>query len=116
MIDLSYLNEFLVIDIFKMETTSSIMAAMKQNDWTTSIDLIDAYFHILMSNTAMKYLRFVVNGKVYQFHAFPFRLAMAPLIFTGGMSEVVAYAHRKGVRLHMYLDDWLVRASFKVQV
>ena len=106
MIDLSYLNECLVIDSFNMEMTASIMTAMKQNDWTMSIDLNDAYFHIPMSHTAMKYLCFVVNGKVYQFSALPFGLATVPLISTRVMSGVAAYAHLKGVRLHIWMTGF----------
>ena len=58
------------------------MAAMQQNDWPTSIDLKDAYFHVLMAKRSRKYLHFVGNSKVYQFLALPFGLVMVPLIFT----------------------------------
>ena len=109
-IDLSRLNTYLEVDHFKMETPATIMAAMRQGDWTTSIDLKDAYFHIPVAKRSRKYLRFVVNGKAYQFRALPFGLASAPLVFTRVMNEVAAYAHRQGVRLHIYLDDWLLRS------
>ena len=38
----------------------------------------------------------------------PFDLSTAPLVLTHVMSRVAAYAHRKGIRLHIYLDDWLL--------
>ena len=47
MIDLLVLNSFLKVETFKMETTLSIMQALQVGEWTTSIDLKDAYFHIL---------------------------------------------------------------------
>ena len=46
---LSCLTMYLKIDHFKMETLSSIMAVMRQNEWTTSTDLKDAYLHIPMA-------------------------------------------------------------------
>ena len=92
MIDLSYLNEFLNIDSFNMETAAAIMTAMRQNNWVTLVDLKDTYFHIMMPHMAMKCLHFVVNGKVYQFCDLPFRLANARLIFMQVMSEVAACA------------------------
>ena len=109
-IDLSILNKFLHVPTFKMETTASIMAVMRPNEWTTSIDLQDAYFHIPIAVHSRKYLRFMILGRVYQFRALPFGVASAPLIFTRVMGVVANYAHRHGVRVHMYLDDWLLRS------
>ena len=46
-IELSTLNTFLMEEHFTMETTTSIMAAMRPGEWTISIDLKYAYFRIL---------------------------------------------------------------------
>ena len=62
-----YLNQYL-------ETPALIMAAMWQNDWTTSIDLKNAYFHVPVAKRSQKYLRFVINGMSYQFWVLPFSL------------------------------------------
>ena len=115
-IDLKALNQHLLVEKFKMETPASIAAAMRPGDWATSIDLKDAYFHILIAPSSRKYLRFVVNGTVYQFRALPFGLAPAPQVFTKVMGAVVNYAHRRGIRLHIYLDDWLIRALQRLLV
>lgn len=115
-IDLSNLNKFLETEAFKMETTASIIAALRPGEWTTSIDLKDAYFHIPIAQTSKKYLRFAVDGKAYQFVALPFGLAPAPFVFTKVMAAVASFAHLKGVRVHMYLDDWLLRALCRLEL
>ena len=74
-----------------------------------SLDLKDAYFHIPMAKRSLKYLCFVVHGKVYQFHMLLFGLDMVPLIFTCVLNEVMAYVYRKGIWLHIYLDHWLLQ-------
>ena len=84
------------------------MVAMRRNDWANSIDLKDAYFHVLVAQRSRKYMRFVIDGMSYQFQALPFGFSTAPLVFTHIMNEVAAYVHRKGIRLHIYLDDWLL--------
>ena len=61
-----------------METPALIMAAMWRNDWETSIDLKDAYFHILVDKRSQKYLHFVIDGMPYKFRALLFRLSTAP--------------------------------------
>ena len=57
-----------------------------------------------------KYLRFHFRNQTYQFKALPFGLSTAPLEFTVIAKEVKLMATHKGIRIHQYLDDWLVRA------
>ena len=50
-------------------------------------------------------------GQTYQFKALPFGLSTAPLEFTVIAKEVKLMATHRGIRIHQYLDDWLVRAT-----
>ena len=110
-LDLSNLNKFLKIEKFKMETPETIRTSLQTGEWVTSIDFRDAYFHIPIHPHSRKYLRFHVEGKTFQFKALPFGLSTAPLEFTVVAKEVKLMALRKGIRIHQYLDDWLVRAT-----
>ena len=109
-IDLSALNQFLTIPSFKMETPESIRNDLRQYDWTTSIDLSDAYLHIPVNPTYRKYLRFRTRSAVYQFRATPFGLATIPLLFERIGKEIKRIATRMGWVLHSYLDDMLIQA------
>ena len=109
-LDLSKLNLFLKVEKFKMETPETIRTSLQQGEWVTSIDFKDAYFHIPIQEQSRKYLRFHVQGRTYQFKA-PFGLSTAPLEFTVIVKEVKLMAIHKGIRIHQYLDDWLVRAT-----
>ena len=71
----------------------------------------DAYFHIPIHSQSRKYMRFHIQGQSYQFKALPFGLSTAPMEFTVVAKEVKLMALRQGIRIHQYLDDWLVRAS-----
>ena len=110
-LDLSKLNLFLKTEKFKMETPETIRTSLQQGEWVTSIDFKDAYFHIPIQEQSRKYLRFHVQGQTYQFKALPFGLSTAPLEFTVVVKEVKLMAIHKGIRIHQYLDDWLVRAT-----
>ena len=81
-LDLSALNTFIRQIPFRMETASSIRESMQQGDWAASIDLTDAYFHLLIHKRDRKFLRFQWQGQTYQFRALPFGLSLAPWIFT----------------------------------
>ena len=110
-LDLSKLNLFLKTEKFKMETPETIRTSLQQGEWVTSIDFKDAYFHIPIQEQSRKYLRFHVEGRTYQFKALPFGLSTAPLEFTVVAKEVKLMAIHRGIRIHQYLDDWLVRAK-----
>ena len=86
-----------------------------QADFGVSIDLTDAYFHILVHKKDRKRLRFVWDNKVYQYRALPFGLAPAPWIFTKVVRELIAALRVEGIRIKAFLDDWLVLAQSQVQ-
>ena len=109
-LDLSNQNPFLKVEKFKMETLETIRTSLHQGEWVTSIDLKDTYFHIPIQEQSIKYLRFFTQGRTYQFKALPFSLSTAPLEFTVVVKEVKLMAMHKGIRIHQYLDNWLVRA------
>ena len=110
-LDLSKLNLFLKPEKFRMETPETIKTSLQQGEWVTSVDFKDAYFHIPIQEQSRKYLRFHVQGQTYQFKVLPFGLSTAPLEFTVIAKEVKLMAGHKGIRIHQYLDDWLVRAK-----
>ena len=43
-IDLSHLNEFVQLTLFKMETVASVLLSLREGDFLASLDLKDAYF------------------------------------------------------------------------
>ena len=79
--------------------------------WAVAIDIRNAYLHVPMHQAVRMYLHFVVNKKVYQFTCLPFWLATSPRKFTKLLRPVVSLLRQQGVKLHFYLDDWLIRAD-----
>ena len=107
-LDLSTLNTFLNTESFKMETPETIRTSLQLGEWITSINFKDAYFHIPIHSQSRKYMHFHIQGQSYQFKALPFGLSME---FTVVAKEVKLMALQRGIRIHQYLDDWLVRAT-----
>ena len=103
-IDLSRLNTFLHVD-------QSIRTSLIPGEWVASIDLSDAYLHIPIHPSSRKYLRFCYKAQVFQFTSLPFGLATAPQVFTMIVKEVKLMALSRGLRIHQYLDDWLIRSQ-----
>ena len=107
-IDLSRLNTFLHVEKFKMETPESIKTSLIPGEWVWSRD---AYLHIPIHPNSRKYLRFCYKSQVFQFTSLPFGLATAPQVFTMIVKEVKLMVLSRGLRLHQYLDDWLIRSQ-----
>ena len=76
-IDLSVLNQHLIVPHFKMETNRSIRGSIHLGMWTTSLDLTDAFFHIHISPKFGKFLRFVFfwEDRVCTYKTMPFGLS-----------------------------------------
>ena len=110
-IDLLHLNRFVDVSHFHMETTQSVLQSLRLGDWMVSLDLQDAYLQVPVHPSSRWYLRFCVEGSVFQFRAICFGLSTAPQVFTCVMAPVSAIMHRHGFRILRYLDDWLVLAS-----
>ena len=109
-LDLSRLNCYLATSSFKMETPETIQLSLQKGEWVTSLDFSDAYFHIPIGQRSRKFLRFFLHSQAYQFTALSFGLSTAPLEFTKVAKEVKLMAQARGIRIHQYLDDWLLRA------
>lgn len=115
-LDLSELNSFIKSQKFKMETAESIRGSFTQGEWASSIDLQDAYFHVPIHHTHHKYLRFAVGETVFQFVALPMGAKPSGQIFTRVVTPVKGIAHRRGIHLSQYLDDWIVKGRSKEEV
>ena len=102
-IDPSRINTFLLVERFKMETPESIRASLISGEWVLSIYLSDAYLHIPIHPNSRKYPRLCHKSQVFQFTALQ--------VFTIIVKEVKPMSLTRGIRLHQYLDDWLIRAQ-----
>lgn len=116
-INLKPLNKYLRKQHFKMDSLSTVLNLVKQGDWAISLDLKDAYLHIPIYQTHKKFLRFCLkNGQPLQFRALPFGPTSAPRVFTKVVAVIAAHLRSRGIRLIVYLDDWLILNQKKCQL
>jgi hypothetical protein len=109
-LDLSILNKLIEKEKFKMETAELIRENLHPGEWATSLDLTDAYRHIMIYPQFRKYLRFVFQNRVYQYRSLPMGLTTSPRIFTRIIKCIKEFFQKQAVKLHQYLDDWLIHA------
>ena len=60
---------------------------------------------------SQKFIRFLLQGRTYQFTCLPFGLTSAPRIFTKILKPVTGILTKMGIRIIVYLDDMLIMNS-----
>ena len=101
-VDISTLNLFVDVSHFQMETIQSVLLSVCQGDWMASIDLKEAYLQVPVHLDSRRFLRFVAQGRVYQFSALCFGLSTAPQVFSRVMAPVSAILHSWSIRMRRY--------------
>ena len=96
-----------------MLTTPSLLSEIREGTWFTSVDPKDAFFHVSIYPLHRMFLRFNLEGQVYQYTVLPFGMSLSPRVFTKVTQAAVAPLRARGVRLDTYLDDWLISADSK---
>ncbi|KAK2902453.1 hypothetical protein Q8A73_012199 [Channa argus] len=109
-LDLSFLNQFMVVRRFHMLTTASVLRSVPPGDWLSSVDLKDVYFHIPVAMQHRKFLRFSFLGVRYQYNCLPFGYSLAPRTFSKCLETALAPLRAAGMRVLFYLDDLLLLA------
>jgi hypothetical protein len=84
---------------------------INKDDYLTSIDLADAFLHVLVHQSSRRFLQFAWEGQLFQFRVLPFGLSLSPLVFTKVLRPILRWARRKGIRVAAYLDDLLIVAK-----
>ena len=107
-LDLSRLNLFLNTGTFKMENPGNNPVVL-ENRGVGHIAGLQRRILPHSNCPKVKEVFFLFN-QTFQFTALPFGLATAPLEFTKVVNEVKLMAQAQGIRIHQYLDDWLLRA------
>ena len=86
------------------------LPTISPQDWAVSIDLKDAYLHVPVHPASRHLLGFQYQGRTFQYQVLPFGLKDSPWVFTRMVSTLVRFLRCRGIRIHYYLDDWLIVA------
>ena len=115
-INLKRLNEYVIPHHLNMEGIHTLRDQLKRNDWTTKVDLNDAYFMIPVHSLSRSVLCFSNQNHIYLFSCLPFGLSCAPSGFTKILKPVIILPRELGVRLVAYIDDIMSLAETEEMV
>ena len=110
-LNLKAFDMFIPPQHFRLETLVSILPTISPRDWAVSLDLKDAYLHVPIHPDSRRLLGFQYQDRTFQFQVLPFGLRDSPWVFTRLVATLVGHLRCRGIRIHHYLDDWLILAS-----
>ena len=108
-LDLHVFNRFVATRKFRMLSIKALLRCVREDDWFTSLDLKDAYFHVPVQQAHRKILRFM--GVAYEYQCLPFSYSLAPRIFSKCVEMALGPLRRQGKRVLFYLDDLLILSN-----
>uniref|UniRef100_A0A0C9RT30 TY3B-I_1 protein n=1 Tax=Fopius arisanus TaxID=64838 RepID=A0A0C9RT30_9HYME len=109
--DLRGLNQHVRTKKFKLISHHKIPDFLQDGDWLVRIDLSNAYYHIPVVRNHRSLLRLSYNGELYQMTSLPFGLSSAPHTFAMVSNWVAETLRAQGVRVVVYLDDFLLASQ-----
>ena len=115
-INLSGLNVYIKKKTFRMASLKDVSQSLRRGDWAATIDLKEAYLHVPIAAQHRRFLRFWWKGSSYQFRRLPFGLSSALRTFTRLTLPLVTLCRANGVRIIVYLDDFLVLARSRPEL
>ena len=115
-INLSGLNLYIQKKTFRIASLKDVSQTLRKGDWAVTIDLKDAYLHVPIASEHRRFLRFWWRGNKFQFRRHLFGLSSAPQTFTRLTWPLVTLCRANGVRVIVYLDDFLVLVRNKAEL
>ncbi len=110
--DLRALNACMTaVQSFRLPGLKDMHEVAKPNDWLVTWDLEAGYQHVSMEEASTPALGFQWKGAFFKFLVLPFGLSTAPYVFQRIMLTAAGVLRRKGIRVIVYLDDWMLLAS-----
>lgn len=113
-LDLQVLNRHLQKYTFRMLTHKVLCRSISTGNWFVTIDLADAYFHIVIHPPHRRFLRFAYQGRAYKYKAVPFGLSLAPRVFSKCVEAALSPLRNCGIRIFSYIDVSLICSHLEI--
>ncbi|CAK1587911.1 unnamed protein product [Parnassius mnemosyne] len=106
--DLQELNKFVGTKHFHLISHTKVPDFLQPGDCMVKVDISQAYFHLPIAMSHRPFLRLFYKQVLLQMTSLPFGLSSAPRLFSAVTCWVAETLRKKGMRVLVYLDDYLI--------
>lgn len=114
LVNLYRLNQHIATPKFRYEGISAVSEQILTGDILYSADLKDGFFHVPVQEADQKFLGICWKGVYYVWCVLPQGLACSPYYFYKVLRPVVQYLREQGLRLTLWVDDFLLMCARSV--
>ena len=111
-VDLRYLNTFIMVPTFRMELLYIVPDIVQAMEYMFSADLRGGYHHVAIHPDFWTFLGFEWLGKTYVFKVLPFGLNLSPFVFSKITRWVMKHFRTQDQKGMVYIDDFLFGMGF----
>ena len=109
--DFRELNNYCARAGYKQEDIRNVAEIIRPNDYMTTIDLKDGFYHIPVHRDFQEYLSIIFEGNYYSYTVLSFGFCLSPYFFQKALRPVVTYLRTLDIRLSLYVDDFIICAD-----
>ena len=109
-IDLRVLNGYCNPPKFVNKDIHPVKSVIQTNNDLATVDLKDGFLSVKVHPDYRDLLGFKWAGVYYRFVKLPFGLSLSPYYFTKVLRPVVKYLRSQGIRVVLYVDDFILLA------
>lgn len=109
--DLRHLNTHTSPPKVKYEDINTVIKVVKPKDYMITADLQNGFFHIPVHEEHQTLLGFKFKSTYYTWSVLPFGHNCSPFYFTKILRPVVTFLRTLGIRIVLYVDDFILFAT-----
>ena len=109
--DLRYVNSHVHVDKFSNEDIRSVFNIVEPDDYIITVDLKQGFFHVPVNVNDQDLLGFKFGKRYLKWKCLPFGFKGSPYYFNKVLRPVLRYLRSKGLRVSLYVDDFILCAS-----
>ena len=100
---------------FKMETIKSVLNLVTPTCYMAKIDIKDAYYSIPILPEHRKFLKFTLQGKLYEFTCLPNGLCSGPRKFFKLLKSPLVKLRLDYIKIAAFIDD-LIKLAYSFDI
>ena len=108
--DLRHINNHSHPPKVKYEDINTVISVVRPKDYIVTADLQNGFFHVPVHRDHQTLLGFRFKSHYYTWTVLPFGHNCSPFFFSKVLRPIVAYLRSLGLRLVLYVDDFVLLA------
>lgn len=109
-VDFRAINKITLKDKYPLPLIDTQMDALSDNNYFTTLDLRNGFYHVPVSEESKKYTAFVTHNGLYEFNFTPFGLTNSPATFQRYVNKIFKSLLWEKTIL-IYIDDILIKSK-----